>query len=142
MPVPARTGASTASVRAAVEDPSGDAPAPWGNVVEPWIEERRRRLRRARRVSTLMLDLWGDAPPPPPDPALTAAQDALAADDGLGRAAHLVVQGDHLTYQQLGAVLALIEDGDRFAQALTMLPPSLRRRLTGAGHLSTRGGQP
>ena len=110
----------------------------WEDVMTPWIESHQQMLRRARRVSTLMADLWGDAPPPAPDPALTAAVDALSADDGLGRAAHLIVQGDYLTYQQLGLTLALIDDPDHRALALSTLPAPLRRRLEEADCLSTR----
>lgn len=133
MPDPATTGAATACTRDAVRDAAGEGagntPAHGENVRGPCTEQQHRILRRARRVSTLMLELWGDAPPPAPDPALTAAMDALAADDGTGRAAHLIVQGDHFTYQQLSRVLALIEDPDHLTQVMTILPPRLRRRL-------------
>lgn len=138
----ATTGASVcrdAAVRDVCGDASGYEPALWEDDVELWIGHRQAMANRARRVSTLMLDLWGDAPPPAPDPAMTAAKDALAADDGLGRAAHLVVQGDRLTYRQLGQVLALVQDGDHYAQALSLLPPRLRHRLAEIGHLDERG---
>lgn len=103
-----------------------------------WMDHHRKVLHRARRVSTLLLDLWGEAPPPAPDPALVAAVDALSADDGFGRAAHVIVQGDDLTYRQLDAILALVEDPDHHALALRTLPPRLRRRLEETDRLSTR----
>lgn len=138
---PATTGAAPTSPRRAVREATGEALAPGEeDVVGAWTEHHQRMQRRARHVSSLVLELWGDAPPPGTDPAVTAAKDAVAADDGMGRAAHLVVQGDGVTYQHLSRVLALIEDPDHLAQALTVLPPRLRRRLVGTGCLGAAPG--
>lgn len=140
---PRESCGATGSRRDAVRDAGGGtdgqalAVGVGENVAGRWTEQHL-MLRRVRRVSTLVLELWGDAPPPPPEPAVTAAHDALAADDGFGRAEHLVVQGDRLTYQQLVRVLALIEDPDRLSRALTMLPPRLRERLVDDDLLGSR----
>lgn len=89
--------------------------------------------RRAEQVIVLLHQLWGDLPPPAPDPQLTTFIDALAGDDASGQGEQLVVQGDGLTYHQLAQ--ALLESGPR-QRALAKLPPRLLQQLVATGAVS------
>jgi hypothetical protein len=98
--------------------------------VDSWIDREHHLRARAEQILVLLQDLWGDSPPPSPDPQLAILIDAVAGDDEYGRAAHVVVHGDGLTYQHL--IQALMDPGPR-SVALAKLPPPLVRRLAASG---------
>lgn len=104
-----------------------------GSPVESWIDRQHRLRLRAERVAALLVQLWGDRPPPSPNPQLTTLIDAMAGDDEHGRDDQLVVHGDNLTYRQLARAL---QHRGSDAQALTELPTDLARRLATSGLLS------
>ena len=98
--------------------------------MDSWIDREHHLRARAEQILVLLQDLWGDSPPPSPDPQLAILIDAVAGDDEHGRAAHVVVHGDGLTYQHL--IQALMDSGSR-SVALAKLPPALVRRLAASG---------
>ena len=57
--------------------------------------------RRAERVLAVLRELWGDEPPPGPDPDLAWLVDALAVDDAHGREEGLVVHSDAIALSSL-----------------------------------------
>lgn len=67
----------------------------------PGPSDREDRSRRAERVLAVLRDLWGDEPPPGPDPELAWIVDALAIDDAHGREAGLVVHSDAIALSSL-----------------------------------------
>ncbi|MEZ0491025.1 PAS domain-containing protein [Kineococcus sp. TBRC 1896] len=73
------------------------------------------RSLRARRVLAVLRDLWGDEPPPGPDPELAWLVDALAVDDAHGREDGLVVHGDGVALSSLADWLG----APRFAEEHT-----------------------
>ncbi|WP_432509990.1 PAS domain-containing protein [Kineococcus sp. SYSU DK001] len=82
--------------------------------------------RRAEQVRADLEGLWGDEPPPGPDPELTSLVDALALDDDHGRRAGLLVQGDAIPFHVLVRLLLTSSVGEA---VLPELPPELRARI-------------
>ncbi|WP_432544974.1 PAS domain-containing protein [Kineococcus sp. SYSU DK002] len=82
--------------------------------------------RRAEQVRADLEGLWGDEPPPGPDPELTSLVDALALDDDHGRRAGLLVQGDAIPFRALVRLLLTSPAGEA---VLPELPPELRARV-------------
>lgn len=82
--------------------------------------------RRAEVVRTDLTALWGDEPPPGPDPQITALVDSLALDDDHGRRAGLLVQGDSIPFHVLVRLLITSTVGH---SVLAELPAGLRARI-------------
>ena len=101
--------------------------------MDSWIDRQHRLRLRAERVTALLVQLWGDRPPPSANPQVTTLVDAVAGDDEHGRGDQLVVHGDHLSYQQL--VRALRHRGSA-EEALGELPAPLADRLRTSGLLT------
>ena len=99
--------------------------------VETWLDREHYLRTRAEKAAQLLRDLWGELPPPSPDPQIGLLVDGLAGDDEHGRQARLVVHGDGLAYDQLERIL---RDTHAPAHAAGLLPPGLRERLTSLSH--------
>ena len=113
--------------------------------------EHQRRLRAERVLDTLRL-LWGEDPPPGPDPHLTALIDAVAADDAHGAEDRLVCQGDGVDVRTVAALwrhyLRTTGTGGRTDPSpahatgptpVVALPPALLERLQRSGLLDETG---
>ncbi|MEZ0163353.1 PAS domain-containing protein [Kineococcus sp. LSe6-4] len=82
--------------------------------------------RRAERVRADVQELWGDEPPPGPDPEITSLVDSIALDDDHGRQAGLLVQGDAVPFHVLVRLLLTSPVGQA---VLVDLPASVRARI-------------
>ena len=102
--------------------------------MDSWIDRQHRLRLRAERVAALLVQLWGDRPPPSSNPQLTTLVDAVAGDDEHGREDGLVVHGDELSHQRL--VRALRHRGS-LEEALGELPDRLADRLRDSGLLTS-----
>lgn len=82
--------------------------------------------RRAEVVRTDLEALWGNEPPPGPDPQITSLVDSLALDDDHGRRSGLLVQGDAIPFHLLVRLLITSTVGQ---EVVTELPAELRARI-------------
>ncbi|MEZ0493995.1 PAS domain-containing protein [Kineococcus sp. TBRC 1896] len=82
--------------------------------------------RRAEQVRADVADLWGDEPPPGPDPAMTSLVDSLSLDDDHGRRLGLLVQGDAVPFHVLVRLLLTSPVGQA---VLSDLPAPVRVRV-------------
>lgn len=101
--------------------------------MDSWIDRQHRLRLRAERVAALLVQLWGDRPPPSSNPQLTTLIDAVAGDDEHGRGDQFVVHGDDLTYRRL---VAALRHRGTVEEALGELPGPLADRLQASGLLS------
>lgn len=82
--------------------------------------------RRAEQVRADLADLWGDEPPPGPDPEMTSLVDSLALDDDHGRQLGLLVQGDAVPFHVLVRLMLTSPLGQA---VIPDLPASVRARV-------------
>jgi hypothetical protein len=101
-------------------------------VREPTGGRRGRRLDlavRAALVHSGLRRLWGDEPPPAPDPELALLTDAVSLDDEAGIRSGLVVQSDALSVECLARLVSAPGGAEG---RLLELPEPLRGRVAEA----------
>jgi len=94
------------------------------------VDAEHQRRMRAERVRDFLLELWGDGPPPGPDPVLMSLVDAIGLDDALGHRDQLVTQDDGMSYALVAELVRRAETGE--GAAGLALPPRLVARMATA----------